>query len=95
MQTSLFDNIIPNGIIRIHEKENNHESQSILDENKKHFSNQCEKVYQLLKEGKILTTTIALQYGIGDLRARIRDLIKSGIPVQKKLLKNRFKEYYL
>ena len=80
----------------IHQKENNPESQNILDGNRNHFSAQCKKVYDILKSGKRLTTTEALQHGIGDLRARVRDLIKyNKIDVKKRLIEVRFKEYYL
>lgn len=71
-------------------------NQVILDVSKSHLSNQCQIIYLALISGETLTTGSALlKYGIGDLRARVRDLIKSGIPVQKKLIEGRFKEYYL
>lgn len=75
--------------------QNTQENQVILDLNKSRFNNQCRKVYLLLMAGHHLTTTEALKFGIGDLRARVRDLIKAGIPVQKRLIENRYKEYYL
>lgn len=80
----------------VHQIENLPENQEILDSNREHFSDQCRRVYELLKSGKRLTTTEALQYGIGDLRARIRDLIKfNNVPIQKRLITGRFKEYFL
>lgn len=75
--------------------QNSPENQHILDLNKSHLSNQCQVVYLALLSGERLTTFTAMRYGIGDLRARIRDLIKAGIPVQKRLIENRYKEYYL
>lgn len=77
------------------QKQNTPENQVILDLNKSRFNNQCTKVYLLLIAGHHLTTTEALKFGIGDLRARIRDLIKAGVPVQKRLIENRYKEFYL
>ena len=76
-------------------RQNNAENQAILDRNKDRFTGQCHLVYSLLLSGKRLTTATALAYGIGDLRARIRDLKKAGVPVQKKLIEGRYKEYYL
>lgn len=76
-------------------RQNTPANQAILDDNKDRLTGQCKLVYQLLKAGTPLTTTKALAYGIGDLRARIRDLIKAGVPVQKRLIEGRYKEYYL
>jgi hypothetical protein len=77
-------------------RQNTKENQSIFDCNKEHFSNQCRIVLEALLKGERLTTTSALlNHGIGDLRARVRDLIKAGIEVKKELKEGRYKEYYL
>ena len=76
-------------------KQNSPDNQAILDANADLFKGQCLTVYRLLKDGFVLTTSEALRFGIGDLRARARDLIKAGVPVQKRLIKGRYKEYFL
>ena len=76
--------------------QNSAANQAILDRNKGHLNKQCQVVYDAMLRGEILTTSSALiKYGIGDLRARCRDLIKAGIPVQKRIIEGRYKEYYL
>lgn len=78
-------------------RENNIQSQAILNANKEHFSKQCEIVLLALRRGERLTTTSALmKYSVGDLRRRIKDLIDyHGIEVKTKLIEGRFKEYFL
>lgn len=76
-------------------RQNTPANQAILDSNRGHLSRQCILILTMLESGCSLTTTTALTLGIGDLRARIRDLIKAGIPVQKRLIENRYKEYFL
>lgn len=76
-------------------KQNTPANQVILDDNKQVFNRQCQLVYDLLKSGKVLTTTEALQHGIGDLRARCRDLLNAGIPIKKRLIENRYKQYFI
>ena len=77
--------------------ENNVESQQIFQENKKTLGGQCKVVYEALLRGERLTTASALiEYGIGDLRRRVKDLKDIwNIPVESKLIDSRFKEYYL
>lgn len=66
IQTSLFTP---------HTRENNRESQAILDNNILHFNRQCQIVFDAMMRGEILTTTTALiKYKVGDLRARMRDI---------------------
>lgn len=60
--------------MKVHTKENNSESQQHLEENKKHFSQQCLRVLELLRQGKRLTTANAPSYGILSLPRRIKDL---------------------
>ncbi len=78
-------------------KENNAESQSIFEVNKDRFSRQCQIVYDALMRGERLTTTIALvEYEVGDLRRRIKDLKDMwNIPIQSELIKGKYKEYYI
>ncbi len=78
--------------------ENNPGSQKHFDENREHFSNQCRLVYEALLRGERLTTTKALlNYGIGDLRRRIKDLKDQWkVPVQAVFQEGtRYKEYFL
>ena len=77
--------------------ENNIDSQKHFEENKERFSNQCKIVYEALLRGEKLTTTKALiEYGIGDLRRRCKDLRDMwNVPVQSEYVKGRYKEYYL
>ena len=75
---------------------NTWENRLIAEKNATHLNNQCQIVLDALKRGERLTTASALlKYGIGDCRARIRDLAKAGYPIQKKLLEGRYKEYYM
>lgn len=78
-------------------QENNIESQRHFDENKDKFSKQCKIVYEALLRGERLTTAKALiEYGIGDLRRRIKDLKDIWkVPVQSEYVENRYKEFYL
>lgn len=81
--------------------ENNIESQTQLALNGHKFNKQCKLVHDLLMQGIKLTTRKALlQYNIGDLRRRIKDLTDPPLklPVQKKWIDtdgSRFKEYFL
>lgn len=80
----------------LHQKENNRESAQILKDNELHLKKQCRIVLEALCRGQRLTTTKALGYGIGDLRARIRDLKDDNkVDVQKTLIEGRYKEYWL
>lgn len=77
--------------------ENNIESQKIFDGNIDHFTDQCKIVYRAFLRGERLTTTKALvEYGIGDLRRRVKDLIDIyGVHVDKETKDGRFKEYFI
>lgn len=77
--------------------ENNPGSQKHFDENKEHFSNQCRIVYEALLKGERLTTAKALiQYGIGDLRRRIKDLKDIWeVPIKDVYVEGKFKEYFI
>lgn len=77
--------------------ENNVESQQHFERNIDHFTKQCKIVYQAFLRGERLTTTKALiEYGIGDLRRRVKDLIDIyGVPVQKETKEGKYKEYFI
>jgi hypothetical protein len=77
--------------------ENNKQSQAILEANKDRLNKQCQIVMDALKRGERLTTASALlQYGIGDLRRRVKDLRDyHSINIQSELKEGRFKEYFL
>lgn len=81
----------------VHPKENNKESEAILNDNKHHFSNQCKLVYDAMMNGERLTTATALlNYGIGDLRRRVKDLKDhNNINVQSEIISGRYKEYFI
>lgn len=76
--------------------QNNRQSEAILFDNEKIFKGQCKTLYDALKRGERLTTGGALiNYRIGDLRRRIKDLRDAGVEVKDKLIEGRFKEYFL
>lgn len=72
----------------IHEVENNLESNQHLSENRKHFTEQCKKVLELLEKGIRLTTINARDYRILSLPRRIADLKENGIVISEKWIKN-------
>jgi len=87
--------------MRIHEKENNPSSQAHFEKNKKHFSQQCKKVLQLLLDGKRLTVKSAItNYDIWSLPRRILDLRENGINIHDEWVddkngENKIKQYFL
>ncbi|GAC1385841.1 MAG: hypothetical protein NVSMB45_15040 [Ginsengibacter sp.] len=79
-----------------HTRENNPESQSILNDNREHFSSQCKLILHVLKSGERLTTRSALlKYDIGDLRRRLKDLRDNGVIIQYRLIEGKFKEWFI
>ena len=84
-------------------RQNSKENQEILEEAKPRLNKQCYQVLGMLKLGMRLTVRQAAagiwfngeRVYIGDLRARVRDLLDNNYPVQKEKLKGGFKEYYL
>lgn len=77
--------------------ENTIENQQHFEENKNKFSKQCTIVYDAFLRGERLTTASALiNYEIGDLRRRVKDLKDIyHIPVQSNMIGNNYKEYFL
>lgn len=84
-----------------HGKENNAQSERHYEANLDRFTSHCRNILERLLKGERLTTARQMEYGTGDLRARIRDLRNAGIPVQDDFIKTedgkrtRFKYYYL
>lgn len=84
-----------------HGKENTPANTAHYEANLDHFNKQCRLVLEALLRGERLTTTDALRYGIGDLRARVRDLLQAGVPVEKEFVTTedgkttRFKVYFI
>lgn len=80
----------------VHERENNKESQTILEANRQRLTKQCQMVLDLLKSGIRLTVRDAMiNYGIGDLRRRIADLKENGIEIQSKTMEGGFKIWWI
>lgn len=77
--------------------ENKVANQEHFERNKDRFSKQCKIVYEALLRGERLTTTKALiDYKIGDLRRRIKDLKDIwNVPIKDEYVDGKFKEYYL
>ena len=97
---------IPNGLYQNQPKidfsqlqhiENKISNQEHFEANKDKFSKQCKIVYEALLRGEKLTTTKALiDYGIGDLRRRCKDLRDMwNVPIRSEYVEGRYKEYYL
>jgi hypothetical protein len=77
--------------------ENNRESQLHFEANRDRFSAQCKIAFDAMMQGERLTTAKALiEYGIGDLRRRVKDLKDMwGVPVQSVIIHGKFKEYFI
>lgn len=74
-QLNIFEQVV-------HIRENNSESEENLASNYKKFSNQCKKVFDLLFNGKRLTTETALiNHRIFSLPRRLLDLKKEGVMI--------------
>lgn len=85
-------------MIELNHHENLPENQKHFEQNKNHFSKQCTIVLQALQRGERLTTITALiNYQIGDLRRRIKDLKDyHQIEIKTSFVPGtRYKEYYL
>ncbi len=76
--------------------QNSRDNQIILDDNLPKLNNQCRILLEALQTGKRLTVRDAMiDYGIGDFRARIRDLLEKGYDIKKQTLAGGFKIYWL
>lgn len=88
---------LPIDFSTLHHVENKTSNQEHFERNKEKFSKQCRIVYEALLRGEKLTTTQALlNYGIGDLRRRIKDLKDIwNVAIDSQYVDGKFKEYYL
>jgi len=78
--------------------ENNQDSQKFFEKNTKHFTKQCRTLLRAYLRGERLTTLSAIvNYGIGDLRRRHKDLIDDyKVPCTSRWIKGkRCKEYFI
>ena len=80
-----------------HVRENNFESEQNLYENRKHFSAQCQKVYELLMSGDRLTVYCAIvKCNVNSLPRRILDLKKMGVKLHDQFIpETRIKEWWM
>lgn len=77
-----------------HSEENNLESQTHLNKNRKSFNQKCQKVLGWLLEGKELTVLQCANDGVASLPRRIKDLKDKGVDISDKWEKN-IKIYYM
>lgn len=77
--------------------ENKISNQEHFERNKDNFSNQYRIVYEALLRGERLTTAKALlDYKIGDLRRRIKDLKDIwNVPISWEYKEGKYKEFFL
>lgn len=75
------------------------ENVALYHQNKKQFSDQCCTLLAWLRSGRTITSAQGYELlGIVDVRARIRDLIKAGVPVahfKKSNGRGTYKVYHL
>ena len=78
---------------------NNLESAITNELHHKRFNAQCQKIYDAMMIGEVLTnkdSETQLKYHIGDLRRRVADLIECGIDVKSEFIPgSRFKKYWI
>lgn len=85
--------------------QNSKENQRTLEENLPKLNNQCRVLLQAFQRGLILTVADGIKgiwdyqedrfVKMGDLRARVRDLIKAGYNIGFRKLPGGYKEYFL
>ena len=78
-------------------RENNADSTWHMKFNRDLLNNQCKIVLEILERGERLTTRSAMiNYNIGDLRRRVKDLKDFwNVPVLDERINGNIKEYYL
>ena len=87
--------VFPINEFRTHKRDNTPENQVYLEKNRERLSNQNQLVWDILCRGERLTCRRAMiEYNIGDLRRRIKDLKDTGHDIDSIWLKGRFKEYF-
>lgn len=83
----------------VHNYENNNESQKHLDENRTHFNKQCQRLYEILMTGEVLTVENAvINHKIMSLPRRIKDLRKNGVMISEEWNRNakpKVKEWFV
>lgn len=88
----------------VHKRENNPESQAVLDERREEFNEQCWKVLKRMLRGERLTVAGTAQLGenyISSLPRRAKDLVdNNAIPITIEWayidgVRQKFKEYYI
>lgn len=86
----------------IHSKENNSESQSILNDQKERLSKNCTIIFEALLRGEKLSgLTITRKYKMLEYRRRIKDIreflksIESKIIIQEKILPTGSKVWWI
>ncbi len=78
----------------VHTAENSKESETNLEENKVKFSRQCQRVFDILMSGDVLTVYSAIaHHGIGSLPRRIKDLKDSGVSITDTWIENKAHKY--
>lgn len=86
--------------IPIHDRENNQDSESFLQQNAQNISDKCLKVLEILNTGKRLQVLEAANMGIASLPRRILDLKTAGFNIKDEWIigadgKRKVKEYFL
>ena len=75
--------------------ENNKESEETLLEQEERLSDNCKKIYNALKNGRVLTGMDIIKMGMTEYRRRIKDLKEKGIDIKEKKMPNGCKAWYL
>lgn len=78
----------------VHKEENNKESQTHLNKNRKSFNKKCEQVFNWLLEGKELTVLQCANDGVASLPRRIADLKDKKVQISDRWEGN-IKVYYM
>jgi len=79
----------------VHLKENNIESQRILNQNRKRLNNICMKVHATLLKGKVLSAfNFMSEIGAVEYRKRFAELIEAGYPVNSRSVGGGLKEWF-
>lgn len=80
----------------VHDFDNNPESQKQLNKNRPELKTQCQRIFDLLMQGKQLTVwSMYTIYKIGDPRRRMKDLKDSGVEVSETKTQKGTKTWYM
>ena len=78
-----------------HKFENNSESQTILEENRKRLNKVCLKVHNFLSSGgRLSALNFTAEIGAIEYRKRFDDLKNAGYPIRSKHIRNGMKEWF-